>query len=235
MVAVLLGAVLAGMMTTLVGMGGGMMLTAGLFTLMEPVEALALSGVALLVGNIHRIHLYRDEVSWPTARQYALGAFPGALLGGLFAMGVPGVFLKLGMVAVAVLATAKVVLGIKIAMPGRAVVAGGAATGFVSATAGGGGLIAGPMLLATGLTARPYVATAAVGAVSVHVGRLAAYGTGGYLDAHTLAVGGLAALAIVVGNQLGEMARRWVPEAWMPGLELGTVGMMLTASLVGLS
>ena len=50
MVVVLLAAVLAGVMTTLVGMGGGMTFTACLFAFMEPVEALALGGVALLVG-----------------------------------------------------------------------------------------------------------------------------------------------------------------------------------------
>ena len=45
--------VLAGLITTVAGMGGGLVLMLGLATIFDPMVALAATGPGLLVGNMH--------------------------------------------------------------------------------------------------------------------------------------------------------------------------------------
>ena len=233
LILILLG-LFAGALTTLAGMGGGLVLLLGLSLVYEPITALAITGPALLIGNLHRVGLYWRDIDRGLVGRYALGAAPGALLGGLVAVSVPATALQVGMVLLAGLAAAKVLLGWRFTPPRGALVPGGAAVGFVSATSGGGGLIAGPMLLASGLTGRPYVGTAAVGAAAVHVFRLTGYGAGGLLGAEVLGLGLVGAVCITAGNLAGERARAWLPEGWGPRLEVGVVALCLGLALAGL-
>ena len=235
MLVLVLLSLLAGVITTVAGMGGGLVLLLGLSFFIDPLVALATTGPALLLGNLHRIALYREHVRRPLAWRLMLGAAPGALIGGLVAVAVPENVLRSVMVVFALLATAKVVLGWRFVPPPNALVPGGAAIGFVTATSGGGGLISGPLLLASGLSGRPYVATGAVAAATVHVFRLAGYGVAGMLDGSILAMGGVGALCIAGGNLLGEQVRRRLPESVVPRLEVGIVLTCLGLALAGLS
>src|SRR5688572_16431765 len=81
--------VLAGVLTTVAGMGGGLFLQLSLSMIWGPTVALATSSIALLVGNLHRTALYRKSVNWPIAKRFALGAAPGAVLGALLVVAVP--------------------------------------------------------------------------------------------------------------------------------------------------
>ncbi len=225
---------LAGVITTLAGMGGGMVLVLGLALLMEPAVALAATGPALLVGNVHRLWMYKAEVDRGRAWRYALGGVPGALLGGLALGVVPTLWIQVGMLAIASLAAAKVLAGWAWTPPADALVPGGLAVGFTASTAGGGGLIAGPMLLASGLGGRAYVATAAAGAAAVHVARMAGYGAAGVLDVTTLQLGLVLAVLLVVGNALGEKLRQRLDDASVSRLERGVVVGCLGLATAGL-
>ena len=163
-----------------------------------------------------------------------LGAAPGALIGGLVAVALPETLLRGAMVVLALFATAKVALGWRFTPPAGALVPGGAAIGFVTATSGGGGLISGPLLLASGLSGRPYVATGAVAAATVHVFRLTGYGAAGSLEWGVLAMGLVGAVCIATGNLLGERLRGFIPEHVVPRLEVGVVLACLGLALAGL-
>lgn len=234
MIEVVLLGLLAGAITTVAGMGGGLVLTLGLALVHGPLIALAITGPGLLVGNLHRSWLYRTHVHRSTALRFVFGAAPMALLGGLVATAVPPALLQAGLLTLASLAAAKVLLGWRWTAPAGVVAPLGAAAGFVTATSGGGGLIAGPTLLATGLSGRDYVATGAVGAVGVHVGRMAGYGAGGVFEPWILALGLSAAIAIPLGNLLGEQLRRRIPVRFIPKLEIGVVLVALGLALTGL-
>jgi len=226
---------LAGALTTVAGMGGGLVLLLGLSFFIDPLVALATTGPALLIGNLHRVALYKEHVQRPLAWRLVLGAAPGALVGGLVAVSVPESMLRFALVALAMAAAAKVLLGWRFVPPTGALVPGGAALGFVTATSGGGGLISGPLLLASGLSGRPYVATGAVVATTVHVFRLAGYGAGGMLSWRILAMGLLGAICITAGNLLGERLRGVIPERVVPRLEVGVVLTCLVLALGGLT
>ncbi len=210
MVEVLILGALAGAITTVAGMGGGLLLTLGLSLVHGPLEALAITGPGLLLGNVHRAWLYREHIHRPTAWRFVLGAAPGALFGGVVATGIPQGVLQVGLVALAALASAKVLLGWSWRPPAAAVTPAAAFAGFVTATSGGGGLIAGPTLLATGLSGRAYVGTGAAGAAAVHLARITGYTVGGRFDAHILLLGAVCAGSILLGNLVGERSRAWM-------------------------
>jgi hypothetical protein len=226
--------VLAGMVTTLAGMGGGMVLVLGLALLWDPTTALAATGPALLLGNVHRLWMYLEDLDRPRAWRYALGGVPGALIGGLVLGVVPLQVIEVGMLAIAVVAAAKVLLGWAWNPPADALVPGGFAVGFTASTAGGGGLIAGPMLLATGLTGRSYVATAALGAAAVHIARMVGYGAAGVLDGPVLAYGAGLAVLVIIGNALGDRVRRLLKDEDVSRLERGVVVGCLGLATAGL-
>lgn len=225
----------AGALTTVVGMGGGVVIVLTMSALWDPLSALTVSGPALLVGNLHRLSLYRRHVDWPIAGRYALGAVPAAVVGGLVATSLPPAILQGAMIGLAGFAVARVALGWTWKPPAGALVPGGAVVGFVSATSGGAGLLAGPMLLATGLTGRRYVATAAVGAASTHLARLTGYGAGGLVDGRVVVLELAGAVCIAAGNLAGDRLRGVVPSAAVPRLEVGAVVGCLALSLAGLA
>ena len=78
------------------------------------------------------------------------------------------------------------------------------AVGLLTASSGGGGLILGPLLIATGARGPRFVVSASLIATSVHITRLAAYGAGGLLSMDTLWASLIIALAIIAGNIAGK-------------------------------
>ncbi len=225
--------VLAGVVTTVAGMGGGMVLVLALSVFMDPILALAVSSPALLLANGHRLWMYRSELPRREGLWLVLGGVPGAFLGGLFAVGLPESVIRAAMIGMAVLAVLRSAL--KLAWrPGRVwnpLAAG--VTGFVSATTGGGGLILGPYLLARGLSGVPYVACAALAALSIHAARILAYGAGGVGGLDTLAKGLALALLIALGNLLGELLRRWLGAGRQKSVQVAVMVGCLGLALLG--
>ena len=70
----------AGLITTVAGMGGGLLLLLVLAVISgDPVQALVVTSPALLLGNGHRLWRYRHDVDRATALPLARGAVPTAL------------------------------------------------------------------------------------------------------------------------------------------------------------
>lgn len=229
-------AVLAGALTTLAGMGGGMVLV--LFFVAwtgSPVDALFVTSMGLFAGNVHRAWLYRRDIDRRLAATLVLGALPASLLGGWIAVDLPDAVLRSGIAAMALVGVAVVAFGARVRPPRVAVGAAGATVGLVSATTGGGGLLAGPFLLANGLSGRAYVATGAVMALAIHTGRLVGYGSGGAATPDALWLGLGLAVAVPLGNLVGHRLRAWLPDGSERRLELGTAALVASLALAGLT
>ncbi len=215
--------VIAGAITTVAGMGGGLVLLAALAALEGPHTALAWTAPALMLGNLHRVGLYRRHVDWRAAGWIALGAVPAAFVAGLVATRLPAWVLAAALLAVGGLGLAKVAGWLRWTPSVRATVPLGALSGVLIASGGGAGVVMGPTLLARGLRGTPYIATMASLAVALHATRLAAYGAGGLADGETLLVGGLIAACIGAGNRVGDRLRRRVGEAWQGRAQVGAL------------
>ncbi|MEZ4320443.1 MAG: TSUP family transporter [Myxococcota bacterium] len=229
--ALLLGA-LAGTLTTVTGLGGGQLLLVGLAAVWDPMTALTVTGPALLVGNMHRLAMFREHLQWRVVGPYVAGALPGSVLGGLIAVQLPETALHAIMVGMAALAGARLLFGWEVSAPPRLLAPGGAVVGGLAATGGGAGLLAGPMLLSAGLTGPAYIAAGSAGAIALHVGRMAAYGASGWVTGSTIATGLCIAVAVMAGNAVGRWIRPRVPDRWGPRLEVGAVGVCLALAVV---
>lgn len=207
----LLVGVIAGAVTTVAGMGGGLVLLLVLAALLDdPLQALVLSSPALLVGNLHRTWSMRHAADWWVVAPLALGAVPAAFLVALWVADAPVAVIRWGMLGVALLAAVRGLGMVTWSPPRRWAVPVGIAAGAVQSTAGGSGVLLAPYLMGRGLSGRGYVATMAAVAVMLHVSRLSAFGAGGLVDLSVLVLGAAIALSIVVGNALGMRVASWM-------------------------
>jgi uncharacterized membrane protein YfcA len=225
----------AGALTTVAGLGGGLVLLLALAVLIGPKAALATSALALLVGNLHRLWLYRDALDWPLARSLLRGVVPGAFFGALFLVGIPGWIVQVLMIAMVGLALARAFGGYTWVLPPRAMTASGAVIGALTATAGGAALLASPLLLASGLTGTAYSATLAMTSVGLHASRLVGYTSGGMYTTHVVAQAAVLAIAVMAGNLVGDRIRRHIGPRVQNALELGTPVVALGLALAGIT
>jgi uncharacterized protein len=204
--------VTAGALTTISGFGGGLMLVLVLAFFQGPLAALVISTPALFVGNLHRLSLYRREVAWRTAVPLLAGVVPGSIVGALLAVRVPPAVMNGLMVAITAVALFRAVRKGQWTIPTRWLTPLGAGVGLLAATAGGAGLLVGPLLLSAGLSGAPYLATMSLTAVAMHGARMTGYTAGGLLTTEVLTGAAILAAALIAGNLLGDAARRRMSE-----------------------
>ena len=107
--------------------------------------------------------------------------------------------------------------------------------GGISATSGGAGLLLSPLLLSAGLTGERYIATSAAIALATHVGRLVGYGARGLLSREVLAYAGLATIAVVMGNVVGDKLRPRLHGKQIALIEQGTLAVCAAIAAAGLA
>ncbi len=225
----------AGLITTVAGMGGGMMLVLFLSAWSaDPLYAVAVTTPALLVGNAQRLWMFRRDLSWSVGGVFVGGALPGAFLGGFLAIAVPPLWIQIAMAGAAGVAVAKHLGLLKIVIRSSVLAPAGFGIG-VASTAGGAGLLAGPLLLSAGLSGSAYLATMSLSSLSMHAGRLLAFGAGGLVDRSLLGTAAVLAIAITVGNTAGRWVRQQVRERTIHHLEVATAAALVCVSVLGLA
>lgn len=223
-----------GVVTTIGGMGGGMLMVLVLSAVTgDPRLAVMVTTPALLVGNVHRVGLFRHAIDWPRALPFVAAAGPGAFVGGALAFAVPPWVLQCAMVVASGGAVARYLGWLDWRVPVGSLAPVGFGIGVVSVS-GGAGALAGPVLLSTGLTGAAYLACMSMGGVSMHLGRLVAFGAGGQLDDSVWHAAGLLAVAIMAGNAMGRWARRRIGPRGVSQLEVGTVCAMAGVAGIGM-
>jgi uncharacterized protein len=224
---------LAGVLTTIAGQGGGLVLLLACSALVGPHAALALTSVALLLGNTHRALLFRRAIDRPVACRMIFGAVPGALAGGLVAGAAPPIVLHALMLALTALALAKAAGLLAFAVPRGALAPSGLVVGGLTGAAGGAGVLFAPILLSAGLTGAAFVGTSSAIAVAAHLGRVVAYGAGGLYTSDLVLPTLLVAAAIFAGNALGERLRASLRPGTAVRIEHGTLVVCVALSIAG--
>ena len=201
--------VVAGVLTSLAGQGGGLLLVVACTALAGPRFALAASAPALLLGNVHRGWVHRQAVDWRIASRLAAGALPGALVGGALVGSVSRRTLALTILALTSAALLKATGLLRLAVPRWALTPAGFGVSVLGATGGGAGVLLSPLLLAAGLGGTAYVATASIVSAVMHAGRMLAY-EGAFAGERSATIAGLLVLApaITTGNAVASGIRR---------------------------
>jgi uncharacterized membrane protein YfcA len=198
---------IAGSMTTIAGVGGGVVLTLALAPILGAHVALAVTALPLVLGNAHRLVAFRAHVDRKIVGALALGIVPGVIVGAALVNALSERQVQILLALALGLAIVRELGWLRLRPRAGLLVPGGFALGFASAAAGGGGLIAGPLVLAAGLRGDAFVAAAAAVGVVVNVARVVAYYAGGMLELGDLPLGLVLAAAIIAGNVLGERVR----------------------------
>ncbi len=227
--------VVAGILTTIAGMGGGMLLMAVLVALRGPHFALAITTPALFVSNGHRAWMFRKVLDVRIAATFAVGAVPAAALVGHFVPTLPGWVLAAILVFASVLTLARSAGFIDLQPRRAAIVSAGAGIGALAATAGGAGALTSPLFLAAGLTGASYVGTVALGAVALHAGRLVGYGSGGMLRADLAPAIIVLLFGLLIGNFAGKRLRSRVDARLEKRVEIGALLVCTALALLGVA
>jgi uncharacterized membrane protein YfcA len=79
------------MISGIIGMGGGILMLAVLFSFLSHGEAIPTHAAIQLASNTTRVLGFLSSVDWRTVRRFCLGALPGAVTGGilLWSLGEP--------------------------------------------------------------------------------------------------------------------------------------------------
>lgn len=223
----------AGVLTTIAGQGGGLFLLLACSMLLGPHAALAITAPALLLGNLHRAVLFRRSIDRGIAARMIAGAVPAAFLGGLVAGAMPAWVLQVFLVALTGLSIARALRWLSFDVPRWALGPAGFLIGAMTGTAGGAGVLFAPVLLSTGLRGSAFVGTISAVAVATHVGRVVAYASNGLFTRDLLLPTALVAVAISLGNFVGERARARLSDTVTTRLEYGVLVVCVGVALAG--
>jgi uncharacterized membrane protein YfcA len=193
------------LVSAVAGFGGGVLLLpvfTALFGLRVAIPVLTLAQIA---SNASRTVLNRRDLYWPLIRRFALGAIPLAAGGALLLAHAPLAPLKrlLGAFLIAVVIWRR--RNPHPTPPTDATfTAIGAASGLGSALLGSVGPMTAPFFLAKGLTGGAYIGTEAASALTLHLTKTAAYGTGDLLSMRVLLLGAALTPATLAGAWAGK-------------------------------
>lgn len=213
----------AGILTTLAGMGGGLFLLVAVGLMQGPHAALAITTPALLVSNLHRGWLFRGDIDWRLVRLIALGVVPGAILGALVLPSLPAVVVAGLFTASTVFAMLRATGRVTLAPAPRWISAYSVGIGALAATSGGAGMLIAPLVMASGITGGRYIATVAMCAVAMHAARTIGYGSVGLLEPGHVLDAAIILGGLVVGNLVGRRVRRHVGARTERNIELGAL------------
>lgn len=224
----------AGVLTTLAGQGGGLFLLLVCSVLLGPKVALAITAPALLLGNLHRAVLFRRFIDRAVATRMILGAVPGAFVGGLLAGKLPEWALHVLLVGMTALSVARALRWLAFEVPRSALGPAGFVIGAMTGTSGGAGVLFAPVLLSSGLRGPAFVGTIATVAFATHLGRVVAYASSGLFTRQLALPIFVVALAITLGNAVGERVRARLSDSATVRLEYGVLVVCAGVSLLGL-
>ncbi|UJR81312.1 putative membrane transporter protein [Sandaracinus amylolyticus] len=233
-IVLVLGGIGAGALSTMAGMGGGVLLVVTMSLALGPHAALATTAPALLAGNLHRTWLYRHAVDRGVALTFLIGALPGALVGGLVSARMPDTAIEVLLVIVTAFALARAAGKLEWKPSARAYLPFAFGAGMVAAGSGAGILVS-PILVAGGLAGEALIATSSVVAATMHVGRIAGYGVAGLFGGAALVVSLLLGGGILAGNVLGGRVRARIGEAWCMRLTHLVLVVSLIAAVIGIA
>lgn len=225
--------VVAGALTTIAGMGGGLFLVLTLSLTHGPLAALGITSPALFFSNSHRAWMFRRVVDRGAVARFAIGAVPAAIVGGLVAAKLPATVVQLAMIALALFAVLRSLGVVRYAPGPRVFVPLSAFVGLLSAGAGAAGFLSGPLFMALGLTGSAYVGTTALGAVVLHGARLVGYGAGGLLKVEYAALSVALFVGLVLGNLVGKKLRAHLSTTSEHRIELGALALAAVLGILG--
>ena len=220
-----LGGFVGGTITSIVGFGGGLVLVALMSTVFSPHDVVALTAPVLMLGNFHRVWLFRRDLDRHVLNWFVIGAIPATLLGAVLLPQLPANGLRFAMGLFLVLFVLKEAATFdrvrSTSLPTPMLAVAGFANGAVSATIGGGGPLSAPFLHAYGLVRGAFIVTESAGSFVIQALKTVVFAVTGLLTLSHLPASVVAIVSISIGNRLGQQILRRVCDRLFQRLLLG--------------
>ena len=215
---VIAAALAASFLSAVAGFGGSVILLPVLVWTVGVTDAIPILTVAQLIGNLARAVFNHRELDWAVIWRFALGAVPAAIAGGIiFAKAPAGALVRvLGVFLLLMVLYRYTRWGRSIKLRRAGFIPLGAVSGILSAVLGTVGPLVAPFFLAYGLVKGAYIGTEAMTAVTMHVTKLAVYGSYSLVDLRILLTGLGIGAVMIIGTFLGSKLLKRVPERLFP-------------------
>jgi uncharacterized membrane protein YfcA len=220
-------AFVAGLLTTMTGVGGSVVFIALMTFLLPPQTVLVVSAPVLMVGNISRVALFRNSIQTTTLGWFLAGGVPAAAVAGLMLQYIPHLALRL-VIGIFMLGY----VGQKLVartwhpkpLPNRAFLAVGVAAGVASATVGSSAPFFAPFFQSRILTKQQFVGTIAGGTAGLSAAKLAGYAGAGLLTKSLVPVVAVSAAGMAAGTLAGRYLLDRVSEQAFARIVLAAIG-----------
>jgi uncharacterized membrane protein YfcA len=213
-------ALLASALSGMLGMGGGMLLLALMFSFLPYDEAIPLHGAVQFISNSTRTFAFLKHVDWRTVRHFLLGAVPGSVIGVgvLVAVGKaegsePYLKTLVGLYILASLVIPKPV-SVDRAPSGRAFVLLGLAAGAAAFVVGAVGPLIAPLFARRDFVKERLVATKAICQTLLHAAKVPVFlALRSYPDLPALGALAIAmGVAVIPGTLIGKRLLKGLSE-----------------------
>jgi uncharacterized membrane protein YfcA len=223
-------ALLAGVLSGVIGTGSSMMLMPVLVMLFGPQQAVPIMAIAAIMGNLGKVLAWWREIDWRACAAYCSTAVPGAALGVRTLLALPphAVELALGLFFLAMVPTRRWLArhSIQFSLLHLALI--GAVVGFLTGIVVSTGPITVPVFMSYGLVKGAFLATEAAGSLAVYGTKVAVFRHFGALPLDVVFNG------LITGSALmaGAFAARYIVVRMSPRtFKLVVDGLMLSSGL----
>lgn len=204
----------AGFVTTVAGLGGGILLLPVLIWALGTTGGVVVLSMSMLWGNILRFIMFREHTDWDVAKRLAWGAIPGAAIGASMLNRVPEGVLQKWIAVYLLLYVAYELFGETLRRPSRLqdfpVV--GFVTGVLSGMFGAAGPLSAPFLMNYGLTKERFIATNMLSALIINGVKSIVYSQGGTLTTELWGWSCLAGVMVTLGIWVGRLSLEKIDE-----------------------
>lgn len=220
-------AFVAGLLTTMTGVGGSVVFLALMTFLLPPQTVLVLSAPVLMVGNISRVVLFRSHIQSKALGWFLASGVPAAAVAGLLLQYIPHVALRL-VIGIFMLGY----VGQKLVartwrpkpLPDPAFLAVGVVAGVASATVGSSAPFFAPFFQSRTSTKQQFVGTIAGGTAGLSAAKLAGYAGAGLLTKSLVPVLAVSAAGMAAGTLAGRYFLDRVSEKAFARIVLAAIG-----------
>ncbi|QEZ92243.1 MULTISPECIES: sulfite exporter TauE/SafE family protein [Proteus] len=205
-IAVILLAVLSGVISGVVGTGSSILLIPALTYVFGAKEAVPIMALASVMGNLSRIYLWRHSIRFKPLFYYLLPGIPAVILGAntLWIMSEKWLNIGMGMFFILMIPVIHLIRKHQIKMKTSQVIIAGAVIGYLTGVVFSTGPLTIPIFSAYGLTLGPLLATEAAASFVIYLTKALTFSQLGAVNSFIFISGVLVGCGLTVGNYLGK-------------------------------
>lgn len=197
---------LAGTVGGVVGFGGSTILLPAVVLAFGPKAAVPIMGIAGFLANMARVIVWWREVDWRAAAVYSATAVPAVALGARSFLALDARLVEgfLGLFMLAMIPARRWFLARQFSIGYGGLAAAGAGIGFLTGMVASTGPVNTPFFLAHGLVKGAYIATEALGSLSVYFTKSVVFQRFGALPWDLALKGAIIGASMMVGSWLAK-------------------------------